>query len=265
MFKYIKSLFSRLFSKAKVNPSLAGWIPDISDIKDYIYEQVTKQETRGLAQTSVNLTGLFGPVESQGNLNSCVGHAATSLFEVVTKTSDRSRLAVYYNARVLEGRAGVDSGCQIRNAMKGLSMNGAADESTWPYVASQVLVKPSATAVQSGLATRTLVSYARVTTLDGLKASLAAGRPVAFGFSVPESFRTITATQGHLPFPAAGEKFIGGHAVVAVGYDDMLGTVLCRNSFGPLWGKVGYFTMPYAWFANMSGLVTDAWTIIPKV
>lgn len=266
MWKYIKDLFLKIFEREKIEHSLAGWIPEQPDSRDRKYEEVAEIQSRSIVQRSVNLSGLFGPVENQGNLNSCVGHAVTSLFEVVAKISDRSRLAVYYNARVIEGRPNVDSGCQIRSAMRGLSLNGAATESTWPYVASKVLVKPDATAVNSGLPTRALVmSYARVTTLDSLKSALLAGRPVAFGFSVPESFMTLTAQQGHLPYPLPGEKFIGGHAVVAVGFDDSTGTVLCRNSFGATWGKEGYFTMPYSWFANMSGLVSDAWTIVARV
>ncbi len=39
---------------------------------------------------------------------------------------------------------------------------------------------------------------------------------------------------------------MGGHAALAVGYDDASRTVAVRNSFGPDWGQGGYFTMPYA-------------------
>jgi hypothetical protein len=36
--------------------------------------------------------------------------------------------------------------------------------------------------------------------------------------------------------------------------------VLVRNSWGPAWGKKGYFTMPYDYVANRD-LSDDFWTI----
>jgi C1A family cysteine protease len=187
------------------------------------------------------------------------------MLEAILKVGDRSRLYLYWNARALEGRSASDSGCQIRSAMRGVSTQGAAVETLWPYDTTKVTTSPPAAAFTDGkpLTTR-IASYVRVTTLQGLKDNLRAGRPVVFGFSVPDTFVSITKTSGHLPFPAAGVKYIGGHAVVAVGFDDVTGNVLCRNSFGPTWGNQGHFTMPYQWFANMSGLVSDAWTILPR-
>jgi C1A family cysteine protease len=52
---------------------------------------------------------------------------------------------------------------------------------------------------------------------------------------------------------------VGGHAVLAVGYDDAAQTFTVRNSWGPAWGDAGYFHFPYAY---MSGrLASDFWTI----
>jgi C1A family cysteine protease len=259
----IKSFFAKLFGKSKsAEPSLASWIPDVHDPRDHTYEQVFGL---GNLPTEVDLRGRFGPVEQQGALNSCVGHAVTGVLETVLKLSDRSRLFVYWNARAAEGRTGSDAGCQLRSAMKGVSTLGAADETTWSYDTSKVLSAPPAAAFTSGKPVAGLVaSYVRVSTLAGLKDALANGRPVAFGFSVPDTFISITKPTGKLPYPAAGTKFIGAHAVCAVGYDDASQQVLCRNSFGPTWGMNGYFTMDYAWFNNMNALVSDAWTIVAK-
>ena len=108
-----------------------------------------------------------------------------------------------------------------------------------------------------------VASYEKVTTLDAMKAAMVAGLPVVFGFRVYKAFLQ-TATTGICTYPVAGEPQIGAHAVVAVGFDDATGMVKCRNSFGPEWGQAGYFYMPYQWFANMNGLVSDAWLIRPK-
>jgi len=53
---------------------------------------------------------------------------------------------------------------------------------------------------------------------------------------------------------------VGGHAVLAVGYDDASQTFLVRNSWGADWGQNGYFTMPYAYLTTR-GLSSDFWTI----
>ena len=269
MLAFLKSLFAKLFTRKVVEViehKLDGWIPDTPDSRDFIYTppKLTKK-ARALVPPSVDLTAKFGAVENQGRTNSCVGHSTTSAMEAVLGVSDKSRLFVYYNARAREGTTGSDRGCQIRNAMAAASTLGAADEALWPFDPAQVLVKPGANAYTNGLTLIPKVgSYERVTTLDALKAALTAGLPVVFGFKVYSSISN-TATTGICTYPVAGETLLGGHAVVAVGYDDTTGMVKCRNSWGTAWGKAGYFFMPYQWFANMStGLVSDAWLIRPK-
>jgi hypothetical protein len=49
--------------------------------------------------------------------------------------------------------------------------------------------------------------------------NLAAQLPVIFGFTIFDSIRT-TQDDGMITFPCPMENTIGGHAVVAVGYDD---------------------------------------------
>ena len=60
--------------------------------------------------------------------------------------------------------------------------------------------------------------------------------------------------------PGPSERSLGGHAVVAAGYDDALQTFLVRNSWGPGWGLGGYFKIPYAYLENRN-LSDDFWTI----
>jgi C1A family cysteine protease len=60
--------------------------------------------------------------------------------------------------------------------------------------------------------------------------------------------------------PKPGEKVLGGHAVMAVGYNDKQKRFIIRNSWGTGWGKKGYFTMPYAYLDDRN-LSDDFWTI----
>jgi len=94
-----------------------------------------------------------------------------------------------------------------------------------------------------------------------MKGCLASGYPFIFGFTVYESFESPGVTRsGHAPMPQWGERPIGGHAVMAVGYDDSNQWFLVRNSWGKAWGMSGYFTIPYAYLIQ-PGLSQDFWTI----
>ena len=63
-----------------------------------------------------------------------------------------------------------------------------------------------------------------------------------FGFTVYESFESPqVAKTGHASLPLSGERVIGGHAVVGVGYDDAQQWFIIRNSWGNRWGMKGYF------------------------
>ena len=53
---------------------------------------------------------------------------------------------------------------------------------------------------------------------------------------------------------------VGGHAVIAVGYDDSTSRITVQNSWGTSWGDKGYFYMPYQYITN-TNLADDFWTI----
>jgi C1A family cysteine protease len=92
-----------------------------------------------------------------------------------------------------------------------------------------------------------------------LKACLAGGYPFVFGFTVYSSFMNIGST-GIMPMPQPDDSVEGGHAVMCVGYDDILKHYTVRNSWGNGWGDKGYFYMPYDYMHNPD-LVDDIWTI----
>ena len=82
-----------------------------------------------------------------------------------------------------------------------------------------------------------------------------------FGFTVYESFESeAVAKTGVVPMPQSTEKVLGGHAVLAVGYDDPHQRFIVRNSWGSGWGMAGYFTIPYAYLTD-SNLADDFWTV----
>jgi C1A family cysteine protease len=82
-----------------------------------------------------------------------------------------------------------------------------------------------------------------------------------FGFSVYDAFEgSDVARTGRLELPGPKEKMLGGHAVLAVGYDIPTTRFIVRNSWGIEWGMKGYFTIPFQYLTDR-GLSDDFWTI----
>jgi len=242
-----------------------GWTPDLPDQRDRIYS--APQRVLGALPPSVDLRSACPPVVDQGELGSCTANAiagALQFDQMKQKLDDvfpPSRLFIYYNERVIEHTVNEDAGAMIRDGIKSVAKDGAPHETLWPYIISKFTTKPSAAAYKDALKHRAVL-YQRLTpTLDQLKGCLAAGYPFVFGFSVYESFETqAVAKTGKVPMPKSKEKQLGGHAVLAVGYDDASKRFIVRNSWGTGWGLQGYFTMPYDYLTD-GNLADDFWTI----
>jgi len=242
-----------------------GWVPDLPDARDHLY--AAPMLGVAVLPTKVDLRPNCPPVYDQGQLGSCTGNAIGAAVQFERKKQGMapdfppSRLFIYYNERVIEGTVGTDAGAQIRDGIKAVATLGVCPEKDWPYNINQFTKKPPVKAFKDALHARA-VSYSRVTrTLQQMKGCLASGFPFVFGFSVYESFESEdVAKTGVVPMPAANEKLLGGHAVMAAGYDDAQQRFFVRNSWGPDWGMKGYFSMPYSYLLD-ANLSDDMWTI----
>ncbi len=216
--------------------------------------------------TSVDLRSECPPVYNQGQLGSCTANGIAAAIEFDQRKQGNkeftpSRLFIYYNERVMEGTVNQDAGAQVRDGIKSVATLGAPPETDWPYDVSEFAKKPPAAAYTD--ATQDLVTaYARVAqVLTQMQGCLAEGYPFVFGFTVYDSFESDTVAQtGIVPIPASGESVLGGHCVVAVGYDDTKRMFIIRNSWGNDWGLNGYCMMPYEYLIR-STLASDFWTI----
>jgi len=236
---------------------------DFPDQRDYSYRAL-RPVARELPPL-IDLRPHCSPIEDQGNLGSCTANALAGALEFLenkdgVKFVDTSRLFIYYNERVIEHTVKQDSGAMIRDGIKTLAKQGVCTETKWPYVIGKFDKKPAATCYQQALKRR-IKQYARLEALGEMRTCLADGFPFVFGFSVYDGFESPqVAKSGVLNMPDKKEKLIGGHAVVAVGYDDSQQRFMVRNSWGSKWGMQGYFTMPYAYLENRN-LSDDIWTI----
>lgn len=240
-----------------------GWVPDLPDHNDHFYS--APLHVLKTLPPFVDLRPHCPPVYDQGNLGSCTANAIAGAIEydqIVQGASEStpSRLFIYYNERAIEHSINTDSGAMIKDGVKSAAKLGVCAESEWPYIISEFTVKPTQTCYIDAL-THKIDTYSRVArSLTQMKSCLMQ-RPIIFGFTVYESFESQqVASTGVVPIPKHGEVVLGGHAVLAVGYDDSKQVFICRNSWSDSWGDKGYFYMPYLYLLN-SGLASDFWTI----
>lgn len=259
-----------------------GWHPDLPDFRDRNIEHIDVQETlkknksnvlsASPSPKNVDNSTFCSPIEDQGKLGSCTAQAVIGLMEYMmirggNKHIDGSRLFTYKVTRNLLGWTG-DTGGYLRTAMKAVAAFGVPPEKFWPYDISKFEEEPSAFLYSFADNFKSL-NYAKLDpqgstpeeTLSQLKSTLAAGFCSVFGFTVYSSI----AGYADIPFPTEHDSVDGGHAVMAVGYDDdhidnngnNVPSLIIRNSWGTGWGNGGYGYLPYKYIEY--GLARDFW------
>lgn len=241
-----------------------GWKPSRPDHRDYQFSDLLR--TLSIVNTnSVDLESQCTPCYDQGDLGSCTANAGSGLAQFLMKKLNKalympSRLAIYYWERLLENTVKYDSGASIRDVMKVLCTTGTPHEALWTYNEKKFAVKPNLKVVADANLHKVGTYLSLVQNIDEMKQCLLMGYPFLFGFSVYESFESDeVAKTGILPMPKKTEKLVGGHAVMAVGFNDNNRQIKVRNSWGVNWGKNGYFYMPYDYILNPR-LCQDFWT-----
>lgn len=283
-----------------------GWRRDLPDFRDYTVEHnqlserlklmgnqepvkeilkktgVTKRKTTKIP-AKVDLRKWCSPIEHQGNIGSCTAQSGVGILEYFEKRSfgkiiDASRLFLYKTTRNLMKETG-DCGGFLRYTMGAMALFGLPPEEYWPYDEDQFDEEPPAFCYSYAQNYQSLQYYRhdpsetpRKTILESVKTHLAAGLPVMFGFTVYSSY-VQADKNGMIPYPTKGERIAGGHAIVAVGYDDKLkiknenpggpetiGAILIRNSWGKEWGEQGYGWLPYEFV--LKGVADEWWSLI---
>jgi len=276
-------------------PYALGWQPELPDCRDWLITEHPEAKRlllghgplfQGAAApglfplqalpSRVDLRGHCSPIESQGALGSCTAQAGVGLLEYLEKRAlgrhtDGSRLFLYKVTRNILGWRG-DTGAYVRTTLKAMAKFGVCQERYWPYDIARFDEEPTAFCYADAAMARTL-RYFRLDqqgTQSGdellalLKTVLALGMPVTFGFSV----YSYGNSQGEFPLPKSGDRLLGGHAVVAVGYDDtrdiggVQGALQIRNSWGTYWGEAGYGWLPFGYVTKR--LSSDYWTIFAQ-
>lgn len=270
-----------------------GYLPDPPDHRDYtyktkvireMYEKVFKRDIRQIQNVevtapSVDLRKWCSSIENQNGFNSCTAHAGIGLVEFFVKKARNKdfKASPFFLYKVTRNLLGYedDGGAFLRATMKAMVLFGVPPEDYWNP--EDINDEPSAFCYAFARNYQA-DEYYRIDSsgispcdlLHHVKVNLSFQLPLMFGFNIYTSIDEVSR-DGKIPFPSENESFIGGHAVVAVGYDDNLeienwrngkktvGALLIRNSWGMDWGYGGYGWLPYDYI--LKGFTNDWWSL----
>ena len=221
----------------------------------------------------VDLRAKMSPIEDQGTMNACTGFAITGLAEYRSRqehrATDLSPGFIYVWELKIENRPGQDEGAHIATGMQVLKDKGISPLERFPFLTAEeqknadtvtsYLTKLPSLAVMQAAHAYAVPEVTAVQDLAAFKVAIAKGKPVVFGIGCYKSFESDAVKKtGVVPMPdQQTEPYVGGHAILAVGYDDSKQQVIFRNSYTAQWGDKGYGYLPYTYFKE--GLVGDAW------
>lgn len=237
-----------------------GCLPDQPDDRDRKFGAIAPD---GLVLTNAHdLTAMFPPVMDQGPYGSCTAHGTTAAYRYNLINTDRadvplSRAQLYWDAGVLEGDTS-DSGRQIRDAVKTITVNGVAVEELWGY--DKIGLKPPLE-VYLDAENQMALEYVRVdVNRRAINTAIYIGHPIIVGFDVFAEFESDeVASTGIVPMPHAGQTPVAAHCVLVGAYDPQWDTFL--NSWDTWWGlpeKKGYGKFPRGYLERYG---SDFWTI----
>jgi C1A family cysteine protease len=252
-----------------------GWLPNLPSVASFLEFRAAE---RAALPPSVDLRPQMPAVYDQHQIGSCTSNAVAACIQFVRKKNNQppdvmmSRLFIYYFGRQLANTGDQDSGLNFDSAMSVAAGKGVPFETDWPYdgtppddkgkfpSTSRAVAPPRQDTINKA-AGHKVTSWQRLPQrLDQLQGCLAQGYPFAFGFTIYKSFfdnnQTPPTAIANIPVPPSIDQPVGGHAVVAVGYDDAKKIFICRNS----WGLTdisdrsvednGYFYMPYDYITD---------------
>lgn len=217
-----------------MKPMLYGYVPSIEDDRDYIYES-----TSIYLPKSYELQNFVSKVENQGNKPKCVSVSISTMMEWIIGVDRGTKLELSTDF-LFDNRPDKSlEGMVPSEALNMLLKLGIPEHKVYKSN-NQDLILDNASMNK-------IKYYAKVNNLQSMKSAIIANGPVLTCMMVRDPER---------PEFWLGNGNYGGHAVVAVGWDN--DSFIIQNSWGHDWGNSGYCKLPF----DQLNHVIEAWTII---
>jgi C1A family cysteine protease len=222
-----------------------GRLPDPPDERDHQWRALVLRDAIEVPSSMV--VKYTGRVLDQGQTPRCVAYSSTHLKLQQEYAEHRH----YYGFQPDE----LYARCKEQDGIPN-------DDGTYLRVALKVMQKRGLLAPSKSHPRRafTVASYVRLNTVEEIKEAILTVGPVVFGMDVDPGIYH-PADEGQLNAPTGNPS--GGHAMLAVGWDDTrhrAGAFRVKNSWGTGWGDRGFCWMPYDWFHVYADF--DAWRSI---
>lgn len=234
-----------------------GWSKDPPDHRDLLWEQIAS--SRMLPTRYV--WGAAGPVLNQGQTPQCVAYSTASM-KAVEEWVEQHKPGTYgpwygfatgtfYQWCKQNDGAPNQAGTSIRVAMTLLKNYG--------YPANAIRGRVSDAPSPISERRYPISSYVRLMTIHDLKQAIFAIGPCCFGMDVDEGIYYPRRAANGVFLPPPNGRPVGGHAMVATGFDETRQAFRIKNSWSSLWGDKGFAWMPYTWFERYD---YDAWKAV---
>lgn len=188
---------------------------------------------------NINGKNFVSPIQNQGACGSCVAFASIAALETQFNISynnpslnlDLSEQNLFSNI------GGCGSGSWPEDAHNFLKSNGVSDETCQPYISGRLGEDQSASAACSDVKDRRYKITKTESFLDSSVKTGVLNGPLVATMNVYEDLMFYKeGIYSHVT-----GKFLGGHAVTIVGYDDASNAWIVKNSWGIDWGENGFF------------------------
>ena len=212
-----------------------------------------------IIESYIDLRSKFPEVYDQGKIGSCTANSLCSIFDYDSSNFKSSRLFLYYNERLINNETNIDEGASIRDGIYCLKNYGVCSEKDWAYNITNIFVKPSDICYENAKKNFVIEAFYISNDINTIKYWIHKNEPISLGINVYSNFMSASKT-GFVNIPLKTDEYLGGHAVILCGFDDINKQFILRNSWGSHWGDNGYFYLPYDYITN-DDLCGDLWII----